>query len=53
MNTSEVLSSEKQQNFRNSVIFASTVVDRVKVQQHTYSVTCHEIVNCYGILNFK
>jgi hypothetical protein len=44
MTTAEVISSEKQQYFRDSALSASTVVDRVKGRQCTYSEDCNEIV---------
>ena len=51
MNTSEVLSSEKQGILKTSTLSASTVVDRVKHWQGTYSVSFNKIMTFCGILN--
>jgi hypothetical protein len=45
MNTAEVLSSEKQQDFRIFTLSVSTIVDCVKDRQCKYSVTCNKIMN--------
>ena len=51
MNTGVQTSSEKQEIFKTSTLSASTVVDRVKDRQGTYSVSFNKIMKFCGIFN--
>jgi len=51
MNTAEQSSSEKQEIFKTNTLSASTVVDRVRDRQDTYSVSFNKIMKFCGIFN--